>query len=411
MATADILLGVFCMPFTLIGQMLRNFIFGYIMCKLVPYFQAVSVSVSVWTLVSISLERYFAICRPLKSRSWQTRSHAYKAITGVWLGSLTLCLPVVVLTELIAIGDENSGRHKCRDVWDSQIAEQTYNIVLLLLLFIIPLLVMGVAYTMVAWRLWEGLGLGLTSNTRTECSSLQEYSQSESSSTASTGAVRVLYQAKQKKSDVTNMLSAGSYDIDRRKSTLVSTSIYSTIPRKDFSKTRDHQKVVFLRSNDSQVGFQINQHGMRSTYTRRSVMAKKKIIIMLYVIVIEFFICWTPIWIINAWSVFDIEIYRYIDPNCITLMHLLAYASSCCNPITYGFMNVQFRTAFLAVFQCHHSRRRNSFIIHRMVDRSLSDRGVQNSVRNFFTRKPTIKKGLKESETSPSTDKKSQHQS
>lgn len=38
-AVSDLLLGVFCMPFTLVGQVLRNFIFGAAMCKLIPYFQ------------------------------------------------------------------------------------------------------------------------------------------------------------------------------------------------------------------------------------------------------------------------------------------------------------------------------------------------------------------------------------
>jgi cholecystokinin-like receptor len=61
---------------------------------------AVSVAVGVWTLVAISLERYFAICRPLKSRIWQTRSHAYKMIIAIWILSLSLCLPVAVLSRL-----------------------------------------------------------------------------------------------------------------------------------------------------------------------------------------------------------------------------------------------------------------------------------------------------------------------
>ncbi|GLH05744.1 Neuropeptide SIFamide receptor [Gryllus bimaculatus] len=38
-AVSDLLLGVFCMPFTLVGQVLRNFVFGGAMCKLIPYFQ------------------------------------------------------------------------------------------------------------------------------------------------------------------------------------------------------------------------------------------------------------------------------------------------------------------------------------------------------------------------------------
>jgi hypothetical protein len=64
---------------------------------------AVSVSVGVWTLVAISLERYFAICRPLKSRRWQTQFHAYKMIVVVWLASLIWNSPILVVSRLQAI--------------------------------------------------------------------------------------------------------------------------------------------------------------------------------------------------------------------------------------------------------------------------------------------------------------------
>lgn len=39
LAVSDILLGVLCMPFTLIGALLRDFVFGEVMCKVVPYLQ------------------------------------------------------------------------------------------------------------------------------------------------------------------------------------------------------------------------------------------------------------------------------------------------------------------------------------------------------------------------------------
>lgn len=39
LAVSDILLGVFCMPFTLVGTLLRDFVFGEIMCKFVPFLQ------------------------------------------------------------------------------------------------------------------------------------------------------------------------------------------------------------------------------------------------------------------------------------------------------------------------------------------------------------------------------------
>lgn len=39
LAISDILLGVLCMPITLIGTLLRDFVFGELMCKLLPYLQ------------------------------------------------------------------------------------------------------------------------------------------------------------------------------------------------------------------------------------------------------------------------------------------------------------------------------------------------------------------------------------
>lgn len=39
LAVSDLFLGVFCMPFTLVGMLLRDFVFGELMCKLLPYLQ------------------------------------------------------------------------------------------------------------------------------------------------------------------------------------------------------------------------------------------------------------------------------------------------------------------------------------------------------------------------------------
>ncbi|KAK4887295.1 hypothetical protein RN001_003566 [Aquatica leii] len=100
LAVSDLLLGVLCMPFTLVGALLRDFIFGAFMCKLLPYLQACSVSVGVWTLVAISVERYYAICHPLRSLSWQTVNHAYKTIVMIWCGSFICMSPIAMLSQL-----------------------------------------------------------------------------------------------------------------------------------------------------------------------------------------------------------------------------------------------------------------------------------------------------------------------
>ncbi|GLV37145.1 Cholecystokinin-like receptor at 17D1 [Carabus blaptoides fortunei] len=86
----------------------------------------------------------------------------------------------------------------------------------------------------------------------------------------------------------------------------------------------------------------------------KSIEAKRKVIRMLFVVVAEFFVCWAPLHVLNTWYLFAPELlYEYVGSTGISLVQLLAYISSCCNPITYCFMNRKFRQAFLGVFDCY----------------------------------------------------------
>lgn len=88
------------------------------------------------------------------------------------------------------------------------------------------------------------------------------------------------------------------------------------------------------------------------TNTQKALENKKRIVKMLFVVVMEFFICWTPLYVINTITLFDkYLIYEYVGYTAISFFQLLAYSSSCCNPITYCFMNSNFRKAFLDAFR------------------------------------------------------------
>lgn len=77
---------------------------GFVTLTTPPYagdsVAATSVAASVWTLVALSIERYCAICHPLRSRKWQTQSHARRLIASIWIGGSSAMLPVLVLSEL-----------------------------------------------------------------------------------------------------------------------------------------------------------------------------------------------------------------------------------------------------------------------------------------------------------------------
>lgn len=100
---------------------------------------------------------------------------------------------------------------------------------------------------------------------------------------------------------------------------------------------------------------------MRQSSSRKCVVARRRVVKMLLVVVVEFFVCWSPTYFLQTWVVFDYEgAVRRVSPFAVNLLHLVAFLSACCHPITYCFMNKTFRCGFIAVFRCCRRPRRRS---------------------------------------------------
>ena len=92
---------------------------------------------------------------------------------------------------------------------------------------------------------------------------------------------------------------------------------------------------------------------IRQTNYERSRQSKLKVIRMLFVVVIEFFVCWTPLYVVQTWKSFHPEsISETMDRTTLSAIFVLAYCSSCCNPITYCFLNKRFRQSFASALSC-----------------------------------------------------------
>ncbi|CAH0629114.1 unnamed protein product [Chrysodeixis includens] len=324
LAISDFLLGVFCLPFTLVGQIYRRFLFGALLCKLIPFLQAVSVSVDVWTLVAISLERYFAICRPLKSRKWQTQCHAYKMIAMVWILSIIFNSPILIVSTLQPM---RGNAFKCREVWTSLELERAFNLGLDGGLLLVPFFIMSFAYCLIVTKLWRGMRHEIQHNFKWQ-RHLSRQNSFKSNQLIPT----------------TPMIKSNSADICCKK-------WYPKKP-KDESEQRldaDNKSAQSYCMHTVDLEF---RHVVRSTHIDKSIEAKRKVIRMLFVIILEFFVCWTPLHVINTIYLFyPDELYQYIGPKGVVSLQLLAYCSSCCNPITYCFMNRKFRQAFISLFK------------------------------------------------------------
>ncbi|KAH8416761.1 hypothetical protein KR222_003283 [Zaprionus bogoriensis] len=372
LAISDMLLGVLCMPVTLVGTLLRNFIFGEFLCKLIQFSQAASVAVSSWTLVAISCERYYAICHPLRSRSWQTISHAYKIIGFIWLGGILCMTPIAVFSQLIPTS--RPGYCKCREHWPDQGYERFYNIMLDLILLVLPLLVLCVAYILITRTLYVGMDIGKDARLQPLCGAptrvgrvggggvvgiagigsggAQPVATATIAATPGSSSCILVLNAPAEYNGNESSNNNNSGGTAATTTATAATTTLATATTTLTTTTTTLTTVTPAKTSTSSPSLRVHDAALRRSNEAKTLESKKRVVKMLFVLVLEFFICWTPLYVINTLSMFIGQaLYEYIDYTSISFLQLLAYSSSCCNPITYCFMNASFRRAFVDTFK------------------------------------------------------------
>ncbi|VDP03606.1 unnamed protein product [Heligmosomoides polygyrus] len=158
LAITDLMLSVVCMPPTLFSMVMNCWIFGNILCKVFAYLQPMVVTASAYTLAVIAFERYYAICRPLHSRIWQTRSHAYAMIMLVWVVALAANVLMLFMYEEQTY---NGNGLTCTPIYEPvyHFANQVYMTIVLLA---VPLVTMTVLYGSVIKTLKVGIRLEIS---------------------------------------------------------------------------------------------------------------------------------------------------------------------------------------------------------------------------------------------------------
>uniref|UniRef100_A0A672KEK8 Neuropeptide FF receptor 1 like 1 n=1 Tax=Sinocyclocheilus grahami TaxID=75366 RepID=A0A672KEK8_SINGR len=87
LAISDLLVGIFCVPTTLIDSLISGWPFSQITCTMSNLIQGMSVSASVFTLVAIAVDRFMGIVYPFHHRL--RPATAFFAIIFIWL--LSFC--------------------------------------------------------------------------------------------------------------------------------------------------------------------------------------------------------------------------------------------------------------------------------------------------------------------------------
>lgn len=161
MAVSDLLIFL-CMPLDLYRMWrYRPWRLGDLLCKL---FQFVSESCTYSTILSItalSVERYLAVCFPLRAKRLVTKRRVRALILTLWIVSLLSAGPVLVIVgvERMGPGNVSAGEVDTRECTMTQYAVESglmgAMVWLSSLFFFMPVFCLTVLYSLIGRRLWQ----------------------------------------------------------------------------------------------------------------------------------------------------------------------------------------------------------------------------------------------------------------
>ncbi|XP_018614525.1 neuropeptide FF receptor 2-like [Scleropages formosus] len=162
LAVSDLLVGIFCMPTTLLDNIITGWPFGSLVCKMSGMVQGISVSASVFTLVAIAVDRFRCIVYPFKQKL--TISTSTLIIVVIWVLAIAIMCPSGVMLQVtqehtirIFTGDGSKTNpfYWCRENWPNQEMRKIYTTVLFANIYLAPLSLIVIMYARIGITLFK----------------------------------------------------------------------------------------------------------------------------------------------------------------------------------------------------------------------------------------------------------------
>ncbi|RXN10334.1 neuropeptide FF receptor 2-like protein [Labeo rohita] len=162
LAISDLLVGIFCMPTTLVDNIITGWPFGSLVCKLSGMVQGISVSASVFTLVAIAVDRFRCIVYPFKQKL--TISTSTIIIVIIWVLAISIMCPSGVMLQVtkehrvsILLSDGNTTQpfYWCRENWPNLEMRKIYTTVLFANIYLAPLTLIVIMYARIGITLFK----------------------------------------------------------------------------------------------------------------------------------------------------------------------------------------------------------------------------------------------------------------
>uniref|UniRef100_A0A672LMH8 Neuromedin-K receptor n=1 Tax=Sinocyclocheilus grahami TaxID=75366 RepID=A0A672LMH8_SINGR len=125
--------------------------FGEVYCKFHNFFPVTAVFASIYSMTAIAVDRYMAIIHPLKPRLSATATKV--VIVCIWALAVILAFPLCFYSTTRTM----PRRTICYVAWPRPSEDSfMYHIIVTVLVYMLPLVVMGITYTIVGVTLWGG---------------------------------------------------------------------------------------------------------------------------------------------------------------------------------------------------------------------------------------------------------------
>ncbi|KAL2099981.1 hypothetical protein ACEWY4_004375 [Coilia grayii] len=158
LAISDLLVGVFCVPTTLIDSLISGWPFDQLTCTMSNLVQGMSVAASVFTLVAIAVDRFTGIVYPFRHRTRPVM--ALFAIFFIWLLAFAVISPSAATLTVthyenayMEQGNRTYPLFVCYEDWPRPEMRRIYTTVIFVHVYLAPLLLISVMYGCIAAKL------------------------------------------------------------------------------------------------------------------------------------------------------------------------------------------------------------------------------------------------------------------
>ncbi|XP_057716680.1 somatostatin receptor type 5-like [Corythoichthys intestinalis] len=136
------------LPFLAAQNSLQAWPFGSFMCRLVMTVDSINQFTSIFCLTVMSVDRYLAVARPLRSARWRSPRVAKAVNAAVWALSFLVVLPVVVFADIQKTGGT------CNILWPAPVKvwRAAFIVFTSTVGFLFPLLVICLCYLLIVFK-------------------------------------------------------------------------------------------------------------------------------------------------------------------------------------------------------------------------------------------------------------------